>query len=186
MADFVTVDATVARSGRRSVRIRGTDFSQMLAVAAPAPAFWARVYMRSDLDTQDNHNTFFLASVGDGSVNTVDAQVKIAENKRQLAVTRNPPGDEQHLSNGDDWNNLTNGVKLEANTWHCVEAFFNGPASELRVFVGGQEIPTLHVTDWGPYQWKTFKFGYEKYGGPKAKTMWYDDVAVGTQRIGCE
>jgi len=29
------------------------------------------------------------------------------------------------------------------------------------------------------------KFGFEKYAGP-AVDVWYDDIAIGTQPIGCD
>jgi hypothetical protein len=76
------------------------------------------------------------------------------------------------------------GVKLVANKWACLEALYDGAGGEVRVFVDGAEIDKLHATGWGPYDYKLFKFGFEKYHGA-AKTLWYDDVAVGPDRIGC-
>ena len=45
-------------------------------------------------------------------------------------------------------------------------------------------LPALHVTDWGPYAYDMFKFGFENYSGTP-RTLWYDDVAIASQQIGC-
>src|SRR5690606_20378145 len=175
-------DATLGRSGTHSLKVVGTGFSQMLGLATPGPAFWGRVYLRSDTEIQDGHNTYVAATDADGDPNS-NEQIRIGEHKCQLEVNRRSD-DAERLSNVGEYD-CTGGVKLLADTWYCIEYFYDGPNSELRVFVDGAEIPELHVTDWGPYQYQLFKLGYEKYHGGN-KTLWYDDVALGTSQIGCQ
>ncbi|HEX2551398.1 MAG TPA: hypothetical protein VHK64_07365, partial [Nocardioidaceae bacterium] len=89
------------------------------------------------------------------------------------------------------------GFQFTANIWYCVEAYFNGASSgsEFRVWVNGNELPEMHVTDfkgspgatprtnWAPtYQY--LKIGAQDYDATLGR-IWYDDVVVATQPIGC-
>lgn len=38
---------------------------------------------------------------------------------------------------------------------------------------------------WGIDACDYLRFGFEKYAGP-ASELWYDDIAIGTQPIGCK
>jgi len=76
------------------------------------------------------------------------------------------------------------GVKLLKDTWYCLEFYYDGPGQETRVFVDNTEVAPLHTTDWGTLDYKIFKLGFEKYHGA-AKTLWYDDLAIATEQVGC-
>lgn len=179
IGDYVTLDNT-GHSGTRSIKVSGTGFSQMLAVPVPS-TFWGRVYLKSDTDIQSGHNTYVAAVSGTGDPNDGE-HVRIGEHQCQLELNRKSD-DAEKLSNGGKYE-CSGGVKFVANTWYCLEFYYDGPGREVRVFVDDTEVDALHVTDWGPYDYKFFKFGFEKYHGGN-KTMWYDDLALGTQRIGC-
>ncbi|WP_437575169.1 hypothetical protein [Sorangium sp. So ce887] len=178
-ADYVKLDST-AHSGASSVKVSGTGFSQMLGVPVPT-TFWGRVYLRSDTDIQMGHNTYVAATTADGDPNNGEA-IRIGEHQCQLELNRKSD-DAEKLSNGGMYS-CTGGVKLVANTWYCLEFYYDGPGREVRVFVDDKEVDAMHVTDWGPYDYKLFKFGFEKYHGGN-KTMWYDDLALGAERAGC-
>lgn len=181
VANFMTLDSTVGFNSAQSLKVNGTEFSQMFGVATPGATFWGRVRLRSDTDIQQGHNTYVLATDVPGDPNAGEA-IRIGEHQCQLELNRKTD-DAEKLSNGGTYM-CEGGVKLLANTWYCLEFFYDGANSEVRVFVDDAEIEELHVTDWGPYTYQTFKFGFEKYHGA-AKTLWYDDVALGTERIGC-
>lgn len=181
IANFVTIDSTASHSGTRSARFAGIEFSQMLGVATPGPTFWGRVYLMSDTDIQNGHNTYVAATDGTGDPNDGE-HIRIGEHQCQLEVNRKSDDAEQ-LSNGGEYV-CSGGFEMTANTWYCLEFFYDGPGSELQVFVDGTEIPELHNTTWGPYDYSLFKFGFEKYHGDN-KNLWYDDVALGSERIGC-
>ncbi|WP_437678324.1 hypothetical protein [Sorangium sp. So ce131] len=179
-SSFVTLDST-GHSGTRSIKVSGTDFSQMLGIAVPS-TFWGRVYMKSDTAIQSGHNTYVAATTGDGDPNGGE-HIRIGEHQCQLELNRKTD-DAEKLSNGGTYQ-CEGGVRLEANTWYCLEFYYNGPGSEVRVFVDDAEVDALHVTNWGPYDYKLFKLGFEKYHGG-AKNLWYDDLALGAERIGCD
>ncbi|WP_437731719.1 hypothetical protein [Sorangium sp. So ce1335] len=179
MADYVTLDST-GHSGSRSVKVSGTGFSQMLGVPVPS-TFWGRIYLKGSSASQMGHNTYIAATTADGDPNNGE-HIRIGEHQCQLELNRKSD-DAEKLSNGGMYM-CSGGVKLAADTWYCLEFYYNGPGREVRVFVDGTEVDSLHVTDWGPYEYKLFKFGFEKYHGAE-KTMWYDDIALGTERMGC-
>ncbi|WP_193790791.1 hypothetical protein [Sorangium cellulosum] len=179
MGEFVTLDST-GHSGTRSVKVSGTDFSQMLGVAVPSN-FWGRIYLKSATDIQMGHNTYVAAVDGNGDPNNGE-QIRIGEHQCQLELNRKSD-DKEMLSNGGMYM-CSGGVKLVANTWYCLEFHYDGPGRSVSVFVDGAEVNAMHVTDWGPYDYKLFKFGFEKYHGG-AKTMWYDDLALHSERVGC-
>ena len=55
---------------------------------------------------------------------------------------------------------------------------------EIDFWVDGTEVPDLHHTDWPLDNYDSVRFGFEKYAGP-GLDVWYDDIAIGTERIGC-
>ncbi|XXX74485.1 hypothetical protein WMF30_43245 [Sorangium sp. So ce134] len=178
-ASYVKLDST-GHSGTSSVKVSGTGFSQMLGIPVPSK-FWGRVYLKSDTDIQMGHNTYVAATTGDGDPNGGE-HIRIGEHQCQLELNRKSD-DAEKLSNGGMYM-CSGGVKLVANTWYCLEFYYDGPGREVRVFVDGTEANALHVTDWGPYDYKLFKFGFEKYHGGN-KSIWYDDLALGAERAGC-
>lgn len=94
------------------------------------------------------------------------------------------------------------GHTLQADTWYCVETLWDKSFGEFRIWIDGTEIETLHaLTDnwcmatqdpsncpapspW-PMDFQMVKFGNQGYNGGNG-TIWYDDVALSTQPIGCE
>jgi hypothetical protein len=178
---FVTLDSTLAHSGQSSLKVTGTDFSQMLGVAVPSK-FWGRVYLRSDTDIQQGHNTYVAAGTGTGDPNN-GTYIRIGEHQCQLELNRSTD-DKELLSNGGTYA-CQGGVQLLKDTWYCLEFSYDGPGQEIRVFVDGAEVSALHSTDWGSFDYKIFKLGFEKYHGD-SKTLWYDDLALGTAQLGCD
>lgn len=175
-----TLDTSWSHSGQQSIKVTSMGFTQMLAVEVPASKFYGRVYISSDTPMNAGHNTYINAGEGDGDPNSGE-WIRIGEHREQLEINRKSD-DKEFLSSGD-YNSLEGATQFEANTWYCLEFLFDGPGSEVRVWVEGEEVPKLHATDWTA-NYQTFKFGYERYHGPD-KTLWYDDLALGTERIGC-
>jgi hypothetical protein len=186
---YMAVDSTVAHGGTHSLKVTpGGNFSQMLGVMTGTATFWTRVYLRSEVDTVtvSGHDTFVLATDGNGDPNA-GQHIRIGEHSCQLEINRKTD-DKEILSdavNGNSMYMCSGGIAPMKNTWYCLEVFYDGPNSTVRVFVDGTESTALHVTDWGPYTYDMFKFGFENYGGT-ARNIWYDDVAIATQRIGCQ
>jgi hypothetical protein len=97
------------------------------------------------------------------------------------------------FSNGDITGgnpSTTPGIALQANRWYCLEAFYKGSTSEFQAWLDEQEINALHVTDFGGRRanwapaYTLVKVGGQDFSG-SIGTVWYDDVAMGTERLHC-
>lgn len=94
------------------------------------------------------------------------------------------------------WDDSAKPVALGA--WTCAEWQFDGENREARLWLGGVEISDVHVQGAGEgctnqpsgYEWIAPTFtqlyaGWESYNLDEPRTIWIDDLAFGTQRIGC-
>lgn len=189
---YVTIDSTVAHSGKDSVKflnVANPSSSSMLVVKTNTPTFWSRVYIRQDIDTATvtAHDSFFGATTGSGDAND-GSLVRVGEHSCQLEINK-LPGDTEILSDttgpdGGAGNYVcSGGIAFTANTWYCVETFFDGPNSTVHVYVDGMDT-TLVATNWGPFTFDAFKFGFE-LSGP-LRNVWYDDIVLAPQRVGCQ
>ena len=61
---------------------------------------------------------------------------------------------------------------------------FDAPHTEIDVWVNDEEVPDLHVTNLAHENYDVLRFGFEQYAGLVAD-LWFDDIALGTQQIGC-
>lgn len=175
-----TLDTTVYNSGKQSVTIPAkAGGGEMYLEATASQSFWFRVYIRTDSGfTHNEHDAFIsLAWAGD------DKGVEIVEENCMLTVNDH---DKTWGSNGmmTQAGCHTDGVRLDANKWYCLEGFADGGTGDLRLYVGGTPAIQIAANPTLKHPYATFRFGYREYNGVDRST-WYDDVAVAPQRIGC-
>lgn len=84
-----------------------------------------------------------------------------------------------------------------ADTWICLEWMFDGTNSVQRYWLDGQELTDTHTTlngspsnptqnPWPAPRFETLDLGWETYIlDVGAADLWYDDVAIDDERIGC-
>jgi len=86
---------------------------------------------------------------------------------------------------------------LPLNQWVCIEFSVGTTNGNIQTWVDGTSVaglladgvPTADVdsrwpkTGWAPRP-IDFKLGWESYGGG-ADTLWFDDAALGSSRVGC-
>jgi len=183
--DFA-IDTMVKHSGNSSLRVKsgadsGTSGSQyrMLAVPVTGTAFWARFWIRSDMDLGGEHNPFAMASPDDSP--DKNNSVEFAED---VGIAFNTNDDVRWP---DGYGRLMNGSTkpyvLPKDTWHCIELSFDSAQRVQQLYVAGKQLinatnyPSMALTE------KTFKFGFWTIHGPD-RHMWYDDLAVAATRIG--
>jgi hypothetical protein len=86
---------------------------------------------------------------------------------------------------------------LPTGTWNCVQFKVSGADGTIATWLNGTAVPGLtedgvptHDIDsqWLNRTWRPkltdLRLGWESYG-EGADTLWYDDVAVGTQQLSC-
>jgi len=183
--DFA-VDTTVKHTGNSSLKVKsgsdsGTSGSQyrMLAVPVTGTAFWARFWIRSDMDLGGEHNPFAMASPDDSP--DKNNSVEFAED---VGIAFNTNDDVRWPEGyGRLMNGSTKPYVLPKDTWHCIELSFDSAQRVQQVYVAGKLLinatayPSMSLTE------KTFKFGFWSIHGPD-RHMWYDDMAVAATRVG--
>jgi hypothetical protein len=187
----VTVDSTTpAHSGKKSIHIGDTanDYDTLLilysASVLPVTAgrFYVRVFMQLHDAMSAGHNTFILSDLfaAQGSGNAL----RVGEQNQMLMFTL--MGDAHGaLSNANYYNDGKPGIQFTPGAWTCLEILLDSKKPEIDVWVDTHEVPDLHHTDFPIDNYDNLRFGFEKYAGP-AVDIWYDDIAVGTQPIGCD
>jgi hypothetical protein len=190
-ATQVTVDGTnPAASGSKSIRVQpgSTDYDTFLALhdTAVLPVSGGKLYLRFFIRLAQpmtaGHNTFvradLFAAQGNGN------NLLFSEDNQMIMESIGGDGQSAMSNNAyySDGNML--GAHFNQGQWACVELLLDHTTPAIDVWVNGTEVPDLHSTAWKIDAYDYLRFGFEKYAGP-ASDLWYDDIAFGTQPIGC-
>jgi hypothetical protein len=183
----VTIDDSVAHSGQRSLKVHGSGFSTFLVLSGELlPSSSGRLHVRSYVRIAEpmsgGHNTFLVADTqaAPGAGNAF----RLGEMNAMLMYT--VMGDTHGaLANDNFYTDQLPGAALTPMAWGCLEVALDHQKPEIQVWLDGVEIPDLHHTDWALDAYDALRFGFEKYAGP-VRDIWYDDIALGTARLGCE
>lgn len=193
-----TVDATVAHGGTKSVRVTGKAgycnhaFAGTSLSGVPTGSeLYARFWVRHTTALPAQHVTF--AALRD----TNDGGKDLRMGGQNKALQWNRESDDATLP-AQSPAGVALSTPLPVNTWTCLEFRLDRSAGRLDTWVNGSPVTGL-VVDGTPTQdvdqqwlarggWRPsptdLRLGWESYGEGD-DTLWYDDVAVGTSRIGC-
>ena len=194
----VTIDDTVAHSGSKSVRVDGgidycdhEFFADQTVIGSLGDEVYGRYYIRFAEPLGDNHSTFL--SMKDEHANGNNLRMGGQGN----VFMYNREGDDAVLPSS-----FSQSIEPAALTWYCIEFRIDGPQGEIETWIDGVDTPGLRVdatptdgiddywhsasdgADWHP-SLKDYRLGWESYGN-QAMTVWFDDVALSTSRIGCD
>jgi hypothetical protein len=177
-ATLMKLDTVAPFAGKQSLAVTspGSFHFRMLGVTVPS-AFWVRLFIKSDMAIgQPDHNAFFQAMT-DTNYHSSATMVELSEQFNCLILN-------QHDALFPTGNTCTVNTALAKDTWHCVEAHFDGVNGNVQVFAEKTKI--IDAVSWAPAKaaFNTFEFGYGNYNTPGA-TVWYDNVAITTTQLGC-
>uniref|UniRef100_UPI0025AF7C8B cellulose-binding domain-containing protein n=1 Tax=Amycolatopsis solani TaxID=3028615 RepID=UPI0025AF7C8B len=189
----VTVDGSVAHSGSRSVKVTGQGgYCNHAFLGTPVTGsgvLYGRFWVRHTTALPTGHVTFLaMRDSTDGRDLRAGGQNRALQWNREsddaTLPAQSPAG-------------VAQSVPLPTGTWSCFEFRLDGAAGQLRTWLGGTEVaglvvdgvPTADVDQqWLARAWHPavtdLRLGWESYAGD-ADTLWFDDVAVGSSRIGC-
>jgi hypothetical protein len=174
--DASKFDTTQFFKGKQSLALpMGSQgfYYRALAVPIPGQNFWVRLYVRVSTVFGDNgHDSLFGASTG--AVN--------ADLNNETLVEFSEQFDKVLLNTKDQLFQPTNSNKLSANTWHCIEAHYDGGSGDVQIFADGKEV--IRATGYAKQTFQTFRLGLMQYHEPRA--VWFDDVVVAPMRVNCE
>jgi hypothetical protein len=197
----LVVDGVHTHGGKQAVHVSpaGKDASAFFSLREGFPragnAYWGRVMIWADSFPPGKRHFTLIQSTG-----TVPGKPEYGKTYYTVGAEGN-----QLITNYD-----TEGVKsdcwkfgapLPTRKWICLEWRFDGARDEIGVWVDGVEDAAAHVRDGrgdgcikhetaDRYRWTAPTFvgvdvGYEVYGRDEGHDLWFDDLALGAQRIGC-
>lgn len=190
----VTVDTAVAHSGTRSVKVTGGGGycnHAFFGTGVPtAGVLYGRFWVRHTTALPAAHVTFMALR------DTADGGRDLRAGGQNRALQWNRESDDATLP-AQSPAGVAQSVPLPTGTWSCFEFAIDGAAGQLRTWLGSAEVPGLVVDgvptpdvdqQWLARAWHPavadLRLGWESYG-TDADTLWFDDVAVGSSRIGC-
>jgi len=193
----VAIDTAIAHGGAHALRITGGSgycnhvFARPRAdvLTLPEPLY-ARFYLRLDAALGSGHVTFL--AMHDGAE---DKDLRMGGQSEILMWNRE--SDDATLPELSP-TGIAASVRPQARRWLCVELMVSHLGG-LQTWVDGAAVAGLQVvgaptadldaqwqrkSDWQP-QLQDVKLGWESYGDG-ANTIWFDDLAIAGERIGCE
>ncbi|MFJ9787677.1 cellulose-binding domain-containing protein [Amycolatopsis sp. NPDC101161] len=190
----VTVDTAVAHSGFRSVKVAGGGGycnHAFFGTSVPGSGvLYGRFWVRHTTALPTGHVTFLALR------DSADGGRDLRAGGQNQALQWNRESDDATLP-AQSPAGVAQSVPLPTGTWSCFEFAIDGAAGQLRTWLGSAAVPGLVVDgvptpdvdqQWLARAWHPavtdFRLGWESYGGD-ADTLWFDDVALGSARIGC-
>ncbi|WP_377268502.1 cellulose-binding domain-containing protein [Peterkaempfera sp. SMS 1(5)a] len=191
------IDTSVAYSGTRSLRIDGhagycnhVFVGTTKDVSSIGPVLYARMRVRHTTALPSAHVTSItMADANDGGKDLrIGGQNNALQWNRQsddaTLPVQSPAG-------------VAQSTPLPTGRWVCLRFQIDTTKQSMSTYLDDTEVPGLHL-DGTPTQdidnqWlsrttaprpTTFRLGWESYGSGD-DTLWFDDVAVGSQPIGC-
>lgn len=191
-AGTATVDTSVAHAGSRSIRVNGAaGYCNHVFVGTNTTGRFARFYVRHTTALPAAHVTFL--AMNDAS----DGNRDLRMGGQNAALQWNRESDDATLPEQSPAG-VALSVPLPTNQWTCVEFTVNSTDGTMQTWVNGTDVAGLHEdgvptqnidSQWlGRSGWRPsltdLRLGWESYGDG-SDTLWFDDVAVGSSRIGC-
>ncbi len=195
----VAVDRTVAHSGSTSIRVDGhagycnhVFFGTPLSFIGAGADLYVRYFIRHTTDLPTGHVTF--VAMRDSN----DGGNDLRMGGQNGALQWNRQSDDATLP-AQSPAGVALSVPLPTNQWECVEFEVNEAQGAMRTWLNGNEVPGLHLDNvptqdvdaqWlqNRQNWRPaltdLRLGWESYSGGD-DTLWFDDIAIGTQQIGC-
>jgi hypothetical protein len=195
----LAVDDAQAHGGSRSVKVTGKGgycnhvfFANTAAIAAVGEVLYGRLFLRLEDPLGDGHTTLLAMK------DTADGDKDLRLGGQNQVLMWNRESDDATLPVLSPAGTALS-VKPPAGQWLCVEFRVDSANGFMETWVDGAEVAGLHLDgtptndvdqqwlndpDWKP-SLADVKLGWESYAGQDL-TLWFDDVAFGSERIGCD
>jgi hypothetical protein len=196
-AGKLAVDDSQAHSGTHSLRVDGGGgycdhvfFSNATAVAAVSPQLYARFFVRFGAALGAGHTTFLAMK------DQADGGKDVRMGGQDAVLIYNRQSDDATLPTLSP-TGVADSLAPAVDAWTCIELHVDETAGTIETWVDGKQVagltengtPVADIsTQWLSRAWKPsladFRLGWESYAG-QTMTLWFDDVALASQRIGC-
>jgi hypothetical protein len=193
-----TVDSTVAHTGSKSVRVSGgasycnhVFIDDTADMPAAGPDVFVRFWVMHTTPLPTGHVTFVAMT------DAANGGTSLRLGGQNGALMWNRQSDDATLPDQSPAG-VAQSVTLPVNTWQCIEFEVNSANGDINTWVNGTLVPGLtedgvatpNVSDqwldnpgWRP-DLTDLRLGWESYAS-ETDTLWFDDVALSSARIGC-
>lgn len=180
IANAFVLDTTQRNSGAQSFHLPAGPnqafLYRVLAIPLTRQQFWVRLFFRTDVafGSSNSHESIFAPSTGSlAQDNNNETRIELSEQFGYML-----------LNVKDALRDPLVRTRLAANEWHCIEARYDGDGGEVEIFANGapfidDQAPLLQL------DFQTFRLGYMKFNNT-TRAVWFDDVVLATNRIGCD
>lgn len=154
-------------------------------VMAASGVLYVRAWMKLGEEVSSNHVGYITLS---GGINMETDEMRFGGQNGQLHF--NESAGDGLAPDPFEYPECTECVTLTPNQWTCVEVMFDYQNQVATAWVGDESFTADEASDFhsGTVTWPAtpseIKIGFRAWGGEN--TVWYDDVAVAYDRIGCE
>lgn len=170
----------VVHSGTHAVRIKangqgGGGIQENKAL--PGNDYWLRVYIR--LDAEDTEHEGFVV------VNGSPESYRLLNNNGVGDGPNGPNGKGKVMldrTSNERGYEISKTTDLPKGSWHCWE--WHQTPTEIHTYLDGTEITDV-LAPWPALKVNSLSFGFERYHSGPEGTVYYDDIALDTMRIGC-
>ncbi len=200
-SDSISVDTSKAHSGTKSVKVvsAGMDawgplFTNTTAFSTLKSVVYGRFWVYANAELPSTHHAFMTLALS-ASAAMPSAQIKGIE------VTGQAPSGPGLLT----WNlndSLLPDVynfkspTLPAASWSCFEFHTDASSGNIEAWLNGTHLDTMSIPNDAGAKWTSaapptplqiygLGLGWMAFNG-SPMTLWFDDVALGADRIGCE
>lgn len=182
----VVVDDTQAHTGTKSVRIESTGGMAYLvntsALPAPAGKIYVRAFVKWNESVPEGHVGYVALSK---NVNDENNEIRFG-GQHKFMPFNSVPSDKNVP---DPWSNpCPECVAPTVGEWTCVEVMFDTANGAASAWVGDNtevSVTQAEIPDTFPSPGAELKIGFRSWNGD-AQKLWYDDIKVGYDRIGCD
>lgn len=186
----VVIDLAEQHSGSKSVRVDGVSGVWGFSPLEISNTFFLRVWMKvPDTGTSTPVVIGVNEATSGGQPDfQKEARLRIFPNSTDGAIyfSGNDASDGGLYPDATDGNGCPTCTVVPTD-WFCVEMHFDASAPAMTVWINGTEavsVPSAASWNW-PAQVDFVRFGVLALGGT-GPSVWYDDVAFGDQRLGCD
>lgn len=195
----VVLDSVHAAHGKQALHVHTETNDPVYIETVKLPlannGFFGRVlaYFASDPGARTKGHWGSFVGIGKKTPSGQDIEVRIGGQFDILVANYSPNDALQTSASRDGF--YDDGARLPIGSWACFEFQFDGAQNQLHVWLDGTELERLHVTDWNQFghgltkdwspSYDRLRIGYQSWNADTPIDVWYDDVVVATQRVGC-
>ena len=188
------VDGAQHYSGSRSLASQGVPYGDCMlhAEIGPASDFWVRARIRFAQGGTDQFSAHEVTAFElTPTMSVDDPGIRVGFRGDNSCM---PTGVEVNITGGEEKTGCT-GFQLQADSWYCFELHVvrdAGNTTTADLWINGADqsfnihgTPATTVVNPNPGVWRYLRLGTRSYSNAYPAAIHVDDIAVGTQRIGC-